>query len=49
VQDKEFTAVFPDKGTLDTFSKISKIIMSVHEINVKIFKASFDPDAVEML
>jgi hypothetical protein len=49
VEDKEFTVIFPDKGTLDTFSKISEILMSVHGIKVKIFKASFDPDAVEML
>jgi hypothetical protein len=49
VEAKEFTVIFPDIGNLDTFSKISEILMSVHGIKVKIFKASFDPDAVEML
>jgi hypothetical protein len=49
VEAKEFTAVFPDSGTLDTFSKIFEILMSVHGLKVKIFKASFDPDAVEIL
>jgi hypothetical protein len=45
----EFVIVFLDKGTLDTFSKISEILMSVHGIKVKILKSNMDPDAVEML
>jgi hypothetical protein len=49
VDDKEYVVVFPDKGSLDTFSKISEILMSIHEIKVKIFKANIDPDAKEML
>jgi hypothetical protein len=49
VQDKEYVAVFPDKSSLHTFSKISEILMSLHGIKVKIFKASIDPDAQEML
>jgi hypothetical protein len=49
VQDKEYVDVFPDKSSLHTFSKISEILMSLHGIKVKIFKASIDPDAQEML
>jgi hypothetical protein len=45
----EFVIVFPDKGTFDTFSKISEILMNVHGIKVKILKSNMDPDAVEML
>jgi hypothetical protein len=42
-------AVFPDKGSLDTFSKISKIVMSVHGIKVKFIKSNVDPEAAEIL
>jgi hypothetical protein len=49
VDDKEYVAIFPDKGSLDTFSKISEILMSIHEIKVKIFKANIGPYAMEML
>jgi hypothetical protein len=45
----EYTAVFPSKSSLDTFSKISKIVMSVHGIKVKFLKSTFDPDVIEVL
>jgi hypothetical protein len=41
--------VFPDANTLDTFSKISEILLSVHGVKVKILKISFDPEASEIL
>jgi hypothetical protein len=46
---KEYTDVFPHKGSLDTFSKISEILMSIHGIEVRIIKSNMDPDAVELL
>jgi hypothetical protein len=42
-------AVFHDKGSLDTFSNISKIVMSVHGIKVKFIKSIVDPEAAEIL
>jgi hypothetical protein len=41
--------VFPSKGSLETFSKISEILLSVHGIKIKIMKFCVDPDAVEVL
>jgi hypothetical protein len=41
--------VFPDKGTLDTFSKMSEILLSLYGIKVKFLKSDWDPDAVEVL
>jgi hypothetical protein len=41
--------VFPDKGSLETFSKILEILMSVHGIKVKILKTNFDTEASKML
>jgi hypothetical protein len=49
VEAKEYTTVFPDKNSLDTFLKISEILLSVHGIKVKILKSILDPDAVEVL
>jgi hypothetical protein len=46
---KEYIVVFPDKGSLDTFSKISEILMGIHGIKVKIIKSNMDPDVVEIL
>jgi hypothetical protein len=45
----EYTTIFPDKATLDTFSKISEILMGIHGIKVKILKIEVDPDATEVL
>jgi hypothetical protein len=41
--------VFPNKGSLETFLKISEILLSVHGIKIKIMKFCVDPDAVEVL
>jgi hypothetical protein len=49
VDSKEYTIVFPDKGSLDTFSKISEIMLSIHGLKVKILKSNMDLDAVEVL
>jgi hypothetical protein len=46
---QEYTTIFPDKTTLDTFSKISKIQMGIHGIKVRIMKTELDPDATEVL
>jgi hypothetical protein len=45
----EYIAVFSDKGTLETFSKISKILLSLHGIKVKFLKFDWDPEAIEIL
>jgi hypothetical protein len=42
-------AVFTNKSSLETFSKISEILMTVHGIKVKILKTNFDLEAFEML
>jgi hypothetical protein len=42
-------AVFTNKSSLETFFKISEILMSVHGIKVKILKTNFDLEASEML
>jgi hypothetical protein len=49
VDNKEYTAIFPDKNSLDTFSKISEILMSIHGIKVKVLKSNVDPEAIELL
>jgi hypothetical protein len=49
IQDKEYVVVFPDKSSLETFSKISEILLGVHGIKVKILKTNFNPEASEML
>jgi hypothetical protein len=48
VDTREYTGIFPDKGSLDTFSKISEILMSLHGIKVRIMKSNMDPDASDM-
>jgi hypothetical protein len=49
VENKEYTTIFPDKVSLETFSKISEILLSIHGIKIKILKSNIDPDAVEVL
>jgi hypothetical protein len=49
VDDKEYTAIFPDKNSLETFSKISEILMSIHGLKIKIFNSNLDPNASEIL
>jgi uncharacterized protein YdaT len=46
---KEYMAIFPDKASLETFLKISEILMSIHGIKVRILKSKMDPDAIEVL
>jgi hypothetical protein len=46
---KEFTVVFPDKTSLDTFSKILEILLSIHGLKVKIMKSDLDPESTEIL
>jgi hypothetical protein len=46
---REYVVVFPDKNSLETFSKISEILMSIHGIKIKIYKSNMDPDASEIL
>jgi hypothetical protein len=45
----EYMAIFLDKNSLETFSKISEILLSVHVLKVKIMKSTMDPDACEVL
>jgi hypothetical protein len=45
----EYTTVFLVKNSLETFSKISEILMSVHGLKVKIMKSTMDPDACQVL
>jgi hypothetical protein len=45
----EYVAMFPDKNSLETFAKISEILMSIHGIKVKILKTNLDLDASEVL
>jgi uncharacterized protein YtpQ (UPF0354 family) len=49
MEKREFVAVFPDKKSLDTFSKISEILLSVHGNKIKILKSNMDPDASKIL
>jgi hypothetical protein len=49
VEAKEYVVVFPDKGSLDTFSKNSEILLSVHGIKIKVLKSNMDPDASEIV
>jgi hypothetical protein len=49
VDAREYTAIFPDESSLETFSKISEILLSGHGIKVRVVKSNMDPDAVEVL
>jgi hypothetical protein len=49
VDTNEFTVVFPNKSSLGTFSKTSKMVMSLHGIKVKFLKSNNDPEAIEVL
>jgi hypothetical protein len=46
---KEYIAIFPNMNSLETFSKISEILMSVHGIKVRFLKTKLDPEADEIL
>jgi hypothetical protein len=49
MDSNEFIVVFPDLNSIETFSKISKILMRIHGIKVKILKTNMDPEALEIL
>jgi hypothetical protein len=46
---KEYTGIFPNKNSLETFSKISEILMSIHGLKIKILESNLDLDASEFL
>jgi hypothetical protein len=45
----EYTTIFPDKASLETFSNISEILMGIQGLKVKILKSDMDLDASEIL
>jgi hypothetical protein len=45
----EYTVVFPDKGTLETFSKIAYLELSIYKLKVNITKSSLNPATSSML
>ncbi|RLN09096.1 hypothetical protein C2845_PM11G17100 [Panicum miliaceum] len=47
--NSEFRVSFPDQSSLDTFSKISKIVLAIYGLKVKISKSSIDPIASVVL
>jgi hypothetical protein len=49
MEKNEFIVVFPDKGCMVIFSKISEILMSVYGLKIKIIKSKLDPKAIEVL
>jgi hypothetical protein len=49
VDNKEYTAIFPDKNSLDTFSKILEILICIHGLKVKVLKSNVGPEAIELL
>jgi transposase len=49
MEAKEYMGVFPDKSSLETSSRISEILMSVHGIKVEFMKTVLDLEAVEIL
>lgn len=47
--DTEFLVVFPDKGTLETFTRFADFDLSIYNLNVKISKSSIDPSTSSVL
>jgi hypothetical protein len=45
----EFMAIFPDKGTLATFSKIGFLELPIHKLQIKISISKQDPKATSLL
>ena len=45
----EFRVAFPDQPALDTFSKLSEIVLAIHGLKVKISKSMVDPAASAVL
>ncbi|CAL4929426.1 unnamed protein product [Urochloa decumbens] len=44
-----FTAVFPDKASLDTFSKLPGVDLPLYQLSIKISQALVDPEASAVL
>jgi hypothetical protein len=42
VENKKFIAIFSDKNSLETFSKLSEVLMSIHGMKVEIIKSNVD-------
>lgn len=49
INEGEFVACFPDKTTLDTFSRLSGLVLGIHNLKVKIVKSDIDPEATSYL
>jgi hypothetical protein len=49
VTDNEFLVIFPDKGTLETFSRIASLELPIHNLKVKIQKSNVDPATSSIL
>ena len=49
IAGQEYLVVFPDKGTLETFSRVGSFELSIHKLKVKITKSSVDPATSSML
>lgn len=47
--DNEFLVIFPDKGTLETFSGIASLELPIHNLKVKIQKSNVDPTTSSVL
>ena len=49
MDSNEFLVVFPDKGSLETFSKIESLELSKYKLKVKITKSSHGPKITSVL
>lgn len=49
IAGQEYLVVFPDKGTLETFSRVGGFELSIHKLKVKITKSSVEPATSSML
>ncbi|CAD6273003.1 unnamed protein product [Miscanthus lutarioriparius] len=49
IHPKEFIVVFPDKGSLDAFNKLSKFQMSIYGLKEKIEETNRDPETLFIL
>lgn len=45
----EFRVAFPNQGSLETFSKLSEVVLALYGLRVKISKFDIDPAASSML
>jgi len=47
--NNEFLVIFPDKGTLETFSRFAGFDLSIYNLKVKITKSNVDPTTSSVL